>query len=41
MKTLWERGAKRGECGKAAGRGLAIGLLLAFAALVTSVLGLA
>ena len=40
MRTLWEPTAKRGQCGKAAVRGLATGLLLACAIAVASLLGL-
>ncbi len=40
MKSLWERAPKRGECGKAAVRGLAIGVLVAAAAVVASLMGL-
>ena len=40
MRSLWEAGPKRGQCGKAAARGLAIGVLVATAAVVASLLGL-
>jgi hypothetical protein len=40
MKTLWEGREPRGQCGKAAERGLAIGLALGALLLVAVLAGL-
>ena len=40
MRSLWEPGRKRGECGKSAVRGLAIGVAIAAAAVAASLSGL-
>ena len=40
MRTLWEPGVSRGQCGKAGLRGLAIGVLIASALVAASLSGL-
>ena len=40
MKSLWEPAAPRGQCGRAAVRGMAISLALCLAVIAAVVLGL-
>ena len=40
MRSLWERTAPRGQCGKSAVRGMAISLVLCMALIAAVVLGL-
>jgi len=40
MKSLWEPGPRRGDCGKAAARGLVIGGALGLALLAAVLVGL-